>query len=332
MKKNKNEAVKTSPRKEEAKDTVKENILPEKADDGKEYPFKKVLYGYSPEEVISFIDEISRTHEASSKLHEDKLSSLKEELVLSNRERDYYSKKCKTLQSEGNRESAPPSDEADELKTIISQLKEKIGALENENRNLKDKSDAKTDNIMDTYLKKISDLELRNTELSESLAAIQKENSHLLQQAEKYEALADEHKAVLMKYEETKLQLASKEKELDSKRDMLLENSEKINALTGEKEELKIKLSELEIQNNVLTQRVAESEKENAELTEKNKFIVIENAEKLNAIESEFAQSKLTAQKELKLYGYYVERAEITLAELTKQMEEIRQSIEKSEI
>ena len=126
--------------------------------------------------------------------------------------------------------------------------------------------------------------------------------------------------------------LASKEKELDSKRDMLLENSEKINSLTGEKEELKIKLSELEIQNNVLTQRVAESEKENAELTEKNKFIVIENAEKLNAIESEFAQSKLTAQKELKLYGYYVERGEITLAELTKQMEEIRQSIEKSEI
>ena len=100
MKKNKNEAVKNSSTKpEDKKKAISGNDIPsEKAQNNNhiigELPFKKVLYGYNPEEVSAFINELSKTHEASSKLHESKLSSLKEELALSNRERDYYIKKC----------------------------------------------------------------------------------------------------------------------------------------------------------------------------------------------------------------------------------------------
>ena len=55
-------------------------------------------------------------------------------------------------------------------------------------------------------------------------------------------------------------------------------------------------------------------------------------AEKIKALESECATVRLNFRKEMKLYSYYIDRAELTVAELTKQMEEIRQSIEKSEI
>lgn len=315
MKKNKNETVKKKA--EETNNTVKNNILPENPDENKneEYPFRKVLYGYNPDEVASFIDELSKTHETSAKLHEEKLSSIKEELALSNRERDYYIEKCKKLQSEAKSEPSSPSVEA---KKIISGLAERIKALENENAYLKNNSTAKSDNNTEMYILKISELE--------------EKNSQLKQQAEKFSSLSDENKALKIKLGETSSLLEHKEKELDEKNSEIKEKNETIIALGNENSELKKKNSDIEIQNSVLARCQKENEEEIIKLKEINKAVVFENAEKLNALETEHAKIRLAAQKELKLYGYYVDRAELTIAELTKQMEQFRQSIEKSEI
>lgn len=320
MKKNKNEAVKKNT--EETKNTVKENILPENTSDEKEYPFKKVLYGYNPDEVASFINELSKTHETSAKLHEEKLSSLKEELALSIRERDYYIEKCKNYQSETKKEAVPPSDETDK---IISGLKEKIKFLENENASLRNNPAPSSDDNPEIYILKISELE-------EKLASVLEENSFFKQQADKYSSLSDEHKALQIKLEEMKSILAHKEKELEIKTSEIKEKNQTVNTLFEEKDELKNTLSALEVQNSILTQRVNENEEEILKLNEINKSVIFENAEKLNALETEYSRNKLATQKELKLYGYYVERAELTIAELTKQMEQLRQSLEKSEI
>lgn len=324
MKKSKNEAVKNSKTStEEMNETVNgKNILSEKNHDDKEYPFKKALYGYNPDEVASFINEINKSHEASAKLHEDKLSSLKEELALSLRERDYYIEKCKNLQSESKKDDNPPSDETD---AIISGLNERIKQLENENESLRNIPAPSDDDKPEIYILKISELE-------ENLASALDENSFLKQQADKYNSLSDEHKALQIKFEEIRSLLAHKEKELENKNAEIKEKNQTVSSLFEEKDELKKTLSDLEVQNSVLTQRVKENEEEILKLNEINKSVIFENAEKLNALETEYSRNKLATQKELKLYGYYVDRAELTIAELTKQMEQFRQSLEKSEI
>ena len=96
MKKAKNDTAKTNVKPAE---TAKK-AAPQKEKALGELPFKKALYGYDPEDVAAYIDEMSTTYESSMRIHEGKLSSLKEELLLSNRERDAYSEKYRACKAE----------------------------------------------------------------------------------------------------------------------------------------------------------------------------------------------------------------------------------------
>ncbi len=325
MKKNKNENIKNTDGKE---NTVRKNIPSE--NDERDMLFKKVLYGYSPEEVEIFINELNERYEASLSLHETKLSSIKEELALSNRERDCYIEKCREYKSLADLASVPCEDKSDEYESEILLLKEKIDVLEAENGNLKRMSEEFS--ASDISDEKITLLENINSELEDNLADLREENYDLRNQLGKLESLHEEYKAVFVQLEESKALIEKQENEIKDKDETISEYNEKINSLNLVKEESEKKISELEIQNGILNRRVSENEEEISTLKETNKTLVIENAEKINALENEHAKNRLTAQKELKLYGYYVDRAELTLAELTKQMEQIRQTIENSEI
>ena len=92
MKKIKNENVKDIVV-EEIETTAKNQTARGKEKEKNETLFKKVLYGYDPEEVASYIEDINNTYESAARMQEAKLSSIKEELVLANRERDFYSEK-----------------------------------------------------------------------------------------------------------------------------------------------------------------------------------------------------------------------------------------------
>ncbi len=300
--------------------------------EGSEFPFKKVLYGYSPDEVAAFVDEMNKSYKSSLSLNESKLSSLKEELAISNRERDCYSEKCKELNALIKKSEEPVEDRSSEYETAIASLTENLRLLENENELLRAQVSQEKENEREDYTLRISELEERNKELEEILDGIRKENSGFSLQIQKYESLADEYKAVLLRVEEAEALLAAREKELAGKNEEIQAKVNSVNALICEKEELKKTVSELEVRADVLSRRADERETEIETLREANKAIVFENAEKITAIESEFAKSRLAAQKELKLYGYYVNRAELTIAELSKQMEQIKKSIEKSEI
>lgn len=336
MKKNKNETENKNIKKEAVTETVgKKNIPTEDSRNGndeKELIFKKSLYGYNPEEVDAFVEELNRTHEASLKLHESKLSSMKEELALSNRERDYYINKLKEQKSESGSENKADNGKSAEAEILVLQLKKEVELLKSENEKLKNSQPEQQDVPSDIYEQKISELEARNKELEKALVAQKDENANISQQLKKYENLHDEHKAIMLQLENSKVLVASKEKEADMKDEEIREKNNRINLLVSEKEELEIKLSEIEVQNSVLSERAEENEAEILSLIEKNKALVFENAEKLNAIESEYAQKKLSVQKELKLYGYYLDRAELTVNELTKQIAQIRKSMEESEI
>ncbi len=337
MKKTKNEAVNSNSRTQNKNESINGNNIPSEktvvnSKDEKKLPFKKVLYGFNPDEVQSFIDELTKSYEASLKLHESKLSAMKEELAFSNRERDKYIKKCKDYQSEIAEKTQPIEDKTDEYKATISNLTETIKRLEAENDNLRNVqiiSPAVSDK---QYSEKILLLENKNKELETALITAKNENTEFSKKIEECASISDEYKSALQEIEEIKSHLTLCEKELKIKCNEVEKNKTKINTLITEKNNVEKRITELEVQNNVLSQRNSECEEEISNLRETNKTIIFENAEKINALESEHAKAKLTVQKELKLYSYYIDRAELTVAELTKQIEQIKQSVNNSEI
>ncbi|MBQ4627358.1 MAG: hypothetical protein IJB45_08930 [Clostridia bacterium] len=345
MKKAKNEATENNIKSAENKQKNKsaENTPSEKSK-GKEkserdLPFKKVLYGYDPEEVAAYIDELAETLESSTRLHESKLSSIKEELVLSNRERDSYGEKYRAcmakleeaLKTEKTAETAPAveekQDRAPELEAVIETLKNKLEKAESENVKLREMTEQKTQNAFDEYLSKIAALEGENKQISVRADALRRENSELLADCQKYDGLFGEYNEILAQLEKTKAELAAKQEEAKLLNEELEEKLREAKALSAEKESIKKKAAELEVKNDVLRQKLEENESEIIRLKDANKAQAFECADKVNALESENAKNKLALQKELQLHDYYINQAELTLAQLSKQMEQIKQSL-----
>ncbi len=308
MKKNKNEDKKSECTKEKnIPPKITHEVSRNSETDERYLPFKKVLYGYNPEEVASLIKELNDTCEASLRLQESKISSLKEELSQAIRERDYYIRKCKEFQIKSDTPSHS-AENTEEYKAIIQNLTDNLKTLKEENEILKNRPEVITVDSGDKYIKKIEDLEKK-------LALTEKEKNDISE-----------------KYDESKNLLDTKEKELKSKIDEVTALTDKTDSLTAEKENAEKNASELELKNAMLTKRIAECEDEISALNETNKRIILENAEKLNQLESEYTQNRFAIQKDLKLYGYYIDRAELTISELSKQLSQIKQSIEKTDV
>ncbi len=328
MKKNKNEAVKGTVL-EETKNA--EINPPARGKESKDIEtlFKKVLYGYDPDEVAYYINELTHTYKSESRMHESKLSSIKEELILSNRERNLYSEKYRECQAKLDSLEIPgTSADSEEYEKIIAELKARCEMLENENDSLKLYQNNATEK---DYTEKISSLETENSDLKANVEALKRENAELLNKVQKSENIIEEYKTVFAQLEAAKALLTAKEKSLAEKNAELEGKAAEINTLLAETEKVKKQSAELEIKNSVLSQRVNESEEEILRLKDENKIKAFEHAEKINSLETEHAKDKLAIQKELKLYGYYVDRAELTLSELTKQIEQLKQSIDSAQ-
>jgi len=101
--------------------------------------FKKVLYGYDPEEVASYINELSETAEASAKNYELKLSAIKEELVLSNRERDSYAEKYRKSKMTQKPSETKKTEDKTDFEKVIAEYKSKLEQAVSENALLSEK-------------------------------------------------------------------------------------------------------------------------------------------------------------------------------------------------
>ncbi len=329
MKKNKTENV---------KDTVleeNENTLKNQSARGKEKDemlFKKVLYGYDPDEVASHISELNSTYESAARMHESKLSSIKEELVLSNRERDFYNEKYRECKAELDKliqSGAKPQarDNSAEYEETIAALRKKLDLAEKENENLRQAAESKKETKAIEYTDRIASLEKEKAQLAQTLQVLKNENNELKAVSEKYNSLFDSYNSVFSQNEVLKSQLLTKEEELKTLNSQLDGKSDEIKSLYAESEDVKKLNAELEIKCSVLEQRAAENETEIVRLKDVNRQQAFECAEKINALENEHARERLDSQKELKLHSYYIEQAQLTLTELTKQMEQIKTSM-----
>lgn len=334
----KNESVKDKNRKNEGiRNTVSDKNIPSektksKGKEEQELQFKKVLYGFDPDEVIAYIGELNAAHESAAKIHESKLSTLKDELVLSNRERNSCIEKLKEIQAKIHPENPEEKEETEnriaEYEAAVSQLQVTVEILKKENEQLRSApAPTPASPPSPETPDRSAEYEQRIRQLEETIGRMQSENSGLSSKAERYLALEESYNSVFVQLEQTKAKLEAKEKALKAKEEELAENAGMIAELSAENREIKARAAELEIKNSVLTQADSEREAEIEALREANKAFAIENTEKLSALESEHAKSRLAVQKDLKLYGYYVDRAQLTLTELTKQMEELKNSL-----
>ena len=320
MKKNKNEAA----AEENANIRTADKIRGSEKTDG-ELSFKKVLYGFDPDEVTAFISELREAHENSARIHESKLSSLKEELILSNRERDYNGRELKKLRSKLGTPEEKASDDGkiSEYEAVIAKLREELELAKEENYRLTEEigNDALISNG------KFADLEAENRELSVQLEAIRRENGELAASVQRYDSLYEEYSALMSKAEQLGSELEAKNAEADGLREEVIKKTEEIKSLYAENGEIAKRSAELEVRNGVLSRQVTETQELVERLREENITQAHESAEKISEIENEQAKFRVAAQKEAQLREYYVGRAELTLSELTKQIEQIRQSL-----
>lgn len=171
MKKSKNEAVAQGNAKNaeiKAAQAGKNNPSDKKEKETAEYPFKKVIYGYDPEEVAAYINELNETYESSSRMHESKLSSMKEELVLSNRERDSLNEKykeCRAKLADSANKELQLYDNSAEYEETIAALYKKLELSERENENLRKAAESKN--------------EMKALEYTDRIAALEKEKAQL---------------------------------------------------------------------------------------------------------------------------------------------------------
>ncbi len=313
-------AEKVPSEKKRAKDTA----------DG-ELNFKKVLYGFDPEEVGSYIDELSKTYSAAARNHEERLSSIKEELMLTVRERDSYGEKYRKCKAKldavlQEKTAVQPEDKTNEYKEVILKLKERLEAAERENTQLRRAENCSEGGNAEALEAKIAKLEKEKRELALNAQQISRKNEELLAAVQKQEGLCSDYSALLEQIEIMKSAVAEKENELKSANEKLKEKETQLTELSALNENFKKNHAELEVKNRVISQQVEEKENEIQRLKEQNKTQAYEYADKVNKLESEHAKSRLALQKELKLHDYYIAQAEITLSELTKQMEQIKQS------
>ncbi len=319
MKKNK-----TATAAEKTKAAADENIKNEAAEKAAEgtLSFKKVLYGFDPEEVIAFVNELIESNENAARLHESKLSSLKEELVLSNRERDSYSRELKTLRSAQPQPVVEKIIVTDNNSADLAPLKEEIERLRAENFRLQEAAM----HISNGSDEKISSLEAENRELSVLADSLKRENAQLGAEAQRYNSLFEEYSGILKKSESISAELESKSAEAELLRAELEGKAEEIRLALDENREISQKAAELEVKNGILLQKVSEHEAVIEHLREEGKAQAHESAEKISLLEAELSKSRLAVQKDIQLHEYYVSSAELAVAELSKQLEKIKQS------
>ena len=301
-----------------------EKIRNKDGDNGN-FAFKKVLYGYDPEEVVSYINELSETAEASAKNYEFKLSAIKEELVLSNRERDSYAEKYRKSKITQNPAETKKTEDKSDFEKVIEEYKIKLEQAVAENALLAEKiADKGTDEEKEKIIRA---LETENGNLRKTADALKSENSSLSAKAEKYDGLFEQYGALLSQHELLKKENDSKTKRLEEKETELAKKLDEIKAVKGEYEESKKKYAEHEAEKAVLECRISELEKENSKLKENSEAQAKEYAEKITLLENECATGRLEMQKEQKLRAYHISQAENAVAELSRQLVQIKNTL-----
>lgn len=261
--------------------------------------FKKVMRGFDPEEVLAYIEEMSRTMQAQAKNYEMRMADMKQALALANRERDTLLMQCGDAPPVPEQPPVPQTAEAAD-----SKQQEALRMLE-------------------------AELQAERAQRAQLEQALQSSNAQvqtLTQQCAQLEPVQAQYADALGQVEAMKAQLRAlqEEKEMQSAEiGTARTHYEKVETENGK---LKTELSRVQVENALLEEKNESYKKEIADMHTQIQEKAYAYAEKLSEGEDALRKEQVKLQKKIQMQNYHIDRAGAAIEELSRQLQEIRAS------
>ena len=292
--------------------------------------FKKVMRGFDPEEVIAYIDEMSKTMQEASKNYELRMAEMRQELTLTNRERDTLRRRCEEL--EKSAAAAPPPAVVEEPAPVEKPKRGKsqqaqIESLQKQLEEAKAANASAADNVQ-SFSVQIASLTAELQDKEQQLASCYERIDVLEQQSGKQESIRSSYEDALAQIEQIKAEVVAVQEE----RDLLVTEARvtgtHLSKTEAENANLKTELGRLNVENALLTEKNEQYKKEISDMKAESKEKAYAYAEKLAAEEDALSQEKMKLQKKIQMQGYHIEQANAAVEELRKQLEQIKLSFD----
>lgn len=284
--------------------------------------FKKVLHGYSPDEVTAYISEINNNMRDASKNFEARMAEINQELTLANRENSTLRSKCASLEVKlatalalngcDSRENYDSSEEsADSLKSYLEKEKNAREAAESELQSTSLRIDEllkqlrEKENEIAGYMDRIDELELQNDNRSK---------------------IGENYETALAEIETMKSEFADMTEEKTNLEELVRENKARLSEADNENKALKTEVNRLTVENELLAKKNEQHKIEINELKNDAKAKAYEYAECIAEEKAALDREKTAVQKKLQLQVFHVEQAASAVDELKKQIEQIKNS------
>lgn len=283
--------------------------------------FKKVMRGFDPEEVLAYIDEMSRTMQDASKNYEMRMAEMKQELTLVSRERDNLAERCRELESrQCVPEPQPIPEEVSSEEKHDKKSKAQIDSLKKQLEVERSANKTAEENLKNAG-SRIETLELQIQSCYEQIETLEKE-------AETKTDFSAQYEEALEQIEKLRSDISKEkeEKELLKAESRATENH--LKKTEDENGKLKTDLGRLNVENSLLSEKNEQYKKELANLKAEAKEKAYYYAEKLSAGEDALGQERMKLKKKMQMQSYHIEQAKAAIEELESQLEQINISFD----
>ena len=329
---------------------IEENVVSEVMDelgdkreeeDNTKVTFKKVLHGYSIDEVDEYIEGQNTYHASTCSMYDEKLNEMRSEIMLLNRERESLISKNEILQEEFEQyklqvaqNSATVAEEKKEDDIVIEKddetlikendsLRSQIVALKEENAALLNEKEITLEKLEELENLKLEKEELENEILSLN-SNITLNNAKIRELSAKeadLEHLTDEFVSLNKQYNDAVEKRNGAEKNAAIK-------AEQLAAAESEQNRLRQELSDFEIRYALLRQQLKKSDEDLDELRKAGKQQAYDYANKVSEMQADLAAEKIKLKKQVQFHLFHINQLGSLLDEVKKEYGEAVSSLD----
>lgn len=306
--------------------------------------FKKAFQGYNIADVDEYIDSQNQYHASTCAMYDEKLSELRSEVSLLNRERESLLSKIEVLQAELDKALSGETEKAQEIPLQAEQPKEIIvsgssgdnSALAAENAGLKSRVaeltyELKEQKIINDELSgRVEELDKSKAEifgLRNEIAGLNNAVSEKNERISQLEGVETELAGLRDDYGKLDKLYNGECEKREKAENALNEKSELLTAGEKEQSRLRKELSDSEIRQTILHQQLKKSYDELDELRETNRAQAYEYADKLSKLQADFAAEKINLKKQLQFHLFHIRQVGELLDEVKKEYDEAEASL-----
>ncbi len=292
--------------------------------------FKKSLYGFDPEEVVDYINELNRNYSETCRMYDQKLEDSRDNLALLTRERETLNAqlseirgKFEAAQSELSRlreinstsnKDAAVAESTQELVAVVSTLNAKITGLERDNAKLKDELERGRAALKENEKIKAENQE-QKTQLAQNLVELDRLNG-----------IAREAEDTIAENERLKVETQDSTKRLAEAKADLAKATEALSAVKPELSSLRKAVADYNVRKEMFEKQKKTFDEELTNLRATNKQQAYDFAQQRSELESKVSAERLELTKQVQVHSYHLSQSQLLLTELMKQFEQAQAS------